>query len=377
MKVLFLDTRPVRRGAQVFINDLKKQFELSGINVRRIYLYREVDFECLPLNDHDEVLDFKDNHWLEKYFFFQPSLYKKLSQQIRDFNPDIILCNGSRTLKYGALVKFLSPELKSKWIYRVIDSAKYWNNKPFTSFIYRVFIISAMDAAVGVSNKSLSEMKSHYGFVKPSVVIPRAVDIDYFTGFKPEGDLRKKFKIENNSFILLFLGNFTKQKRPDRFIQILAGLRSMIPNLHGLMVGDGPLKNDIIREAKKLNIENYITLAGYQQDVRPYISISNLLVLTSDTEGMPGVVLEAAALKKASVCSDVGGIREFIDNPSIGSVLDDTSITSFLNEINRLFVQEKLILEMSHNAFLQVSNKYCLQVVSGNYLKFFNSILFK
>ena len=67
LSILFLDTRPVRRGAQVFIHELKKQFDQSGITVRRIYLYREDIFECLPLDDKDRVLDFRDNHWMEKW----------------------------------------------------------------------------------------------------------------------------------------------------------------------------------------------------------------------------------------------------------------------------------------------------------------------
>jgi hypothetical protein len=46
LKIMFLDTRPVRRGAQVFVHELKKQFETAGSIVQRIFLYKEVHFEC-------------------------------------------------------------------------------------------------------------------------------------------------------------------------------------------------------------------------------------------------------------------------------------------------------------------------------------------
>lgn len=374
LSILFLDTRPVRRGAQVFIQELKKQFEQSDINVRRIYLYREDDFECLPLNERDQVLNFKDNHWKEKWFFFQPALYKKLAREIREFNPDIILCNGSRTLKYAALVKRLSPEVRAKWIYRVIDSARYWNNKTLTALIYRLFIIPAMDAAVGVSKQSLNDMVQHYRFKKPVISIPRAVDIDFYTSFQLPLGLRLNLGINEQAFVVLFLGNFTHQKRPDRFIEIIAEVRKMHPQIHGLMVGDGPLKKQMELLSQDLQVSHNITFTGYQQDVRSFIAMSDLLMLTSDTEGMPGVVLEAAAMNKITIAGPVGGVAEFIDNNYNGFIVAALKNEKFAEKLKQIISDKDSLGRISIAAAEKVRNEFSIQKIYESYSGFFKDI---
>lgn len=371
---MFLDTRPVRRGAQVFVHELKKQFETAGSIVQRIFLYKEVHFECLPLNHNDQVLDFKDNHWMEKYLFFQPALLLELSEQISQFNPDVILCNGSRTLKYAALVKRFNPDLNAKWVYRVIDSAQYWNRNPIVVWTYRKFIISAMDAAVGVSNKSLQEMKVHYLFDKPSIAIPRAIDIPHFSNFFPDMDLRKNWRIAEGAFVVLFLGNFTKQKRPDRFVEVIRTVKEKYPQVHGLMVGDGPLKNDTVRIIQQAGLEYAFTFTGYQQDVRPFIDMSDLLMLTSDTEGMPGVVLEAAAMSKMTITSDVGGILDFLISGENGLVVSQKNVSEFADNLIQLIENPTRINQLARRASANVTIGFGVEEIAIRYLDFFKKL---
>ena len=123
LRVLFLDTRPIRRGAQVFVQELKQRFSQEGHHVRRIFLYEEQKYEQLPLDEYDLVMPFRDNHFFEKIPTIHPLLVYKLGRAIKDFTPDVILCNGSRTLKYAAVVKRSFTGISANWIYRVIDSA--------------------------------------------------------------------------------------------------------------------------------------------------------------------------------------------------------------------------------------------------------------
>jgi glycosyltransferase involved in cell wall biosynthesis len=370
MKILLLDTRPVRRGAQVFLQELKKQFVSSGVTIYRIFLYQESSFECLPMDQTDLVLDFKDNHWMEKYLFFQPSLFLQLSKQVKQFNPDVILCNGSRTLKYAALVKRFNPAFKAKWVYRVIDSAQYWNRSPMVVWTYKKFIISAMDAAVGVSNKSLQEMKVHYQFKNPSIAIPRAVDIPHFSNFVPDPDLRKSWGIAGESFVVLFLGNFTRQKRPDRFVEVIRTVREKFPQVHGLMVGDGPLKTDTIRIIQQLGLDDAFTFTGYQQDVRPFISICDVLMLTSDTEGMPGVVLEAAAMGRSTISGAVGGVDEFLKSGENGIITPTLEVPSFVDAVEKLLVNKDVLHGMGTAAIDTVASRFAVQEISNHYINF-------
>jgi glycosyltransferase involved in cell wall biosynthesis len=356
---------------------LKNRFSLEGIPVRRIFLYEEKKYEQLPLDENDLVLPFRDNHFFEKIPTIQPQLVKALAREIRIFVPDVILCNGSRTLKYAAVVKKCYPSIKAKWVYRVIDSAFFWNKRLLTKYYYKHFVVASMDGAVGVSQKSLDEMIQHYGFNKPSVYIPRAIDVDYFANFQHAEGARDKIGIPSDAFVLLFLGNFTRQKRPDRFIEIINGLQKDLPQVHGLMVGDGPLKNDAVKLVEKSELHEKITFAGYQQDVRPWISMSDILLLTSDTEGMPGVVLEAAAMKKCTVSNDVGGIREVISDNENGFIVLNGNVHAFISKICDLNYSEDLKLKYEDAIFNSVFYKNRIDKILDSYFDFFNKIRFE
>lgn len=373
-RVLFLDTRPIRRGAQVFVHELKQRFSAEGIPVKRIFLYEENKYEQLVLDENDLVMPFKEDHFFEKIPTVHPSLVMRLANEIKSFSPDIILCNGSRTLKYAAVVKKCYPSIKSKWVYRVIDSAVYWNRSSITQFYYRYFVIPAMDGAVGVSQKSLNEMFHHYGFKKPSVRIPRAIDVEYFSKFIPEDNSREKVGIKPDSFVLLFLGNFTKQKRPDRFLNIIYELQKQIPNVHGLMVGDGVLRGEVDDQITRLGLDERVTCVGYQRDVRPWIAMSNVLLLTSDTEGMPGVVLEAGAMKKITISSNVGGVGEVIENGKNGYVILDKSLERFAEIIVKVFRDENIITRLAAAIFNNIISSYNINYICSLYLSFFESI---
>lgn len=374
LSVLFLDTRPIRRGAQIFVQEIKHRFSQEGYQVKRIFLYKEKNYEQLSLDECDLVMPFRDGHFFEKIPTVHPLLVYKLGKAIKAFSPDVILCNGSRTLKYAAVLKICFPGISAKWIYRVIDSAVYWNKRSLTQLYYRHFVIPAMDGAVGVSQKSLEEMIAHYGFKKPSVCIPRAIDVDHFSKYKPEINARENAGISNDAFVLLFLGNFTTQKRPDRFIQIIHGLQNDIPNIHGLMVGDGYLKVEIEEQVKQFKIQERITYVGYQRDVRPWIAMSDVLLLTSDSEGMPGVVLEAGAMKTSTISSCVGGIKEVISDKENGFLVMNGDINEFIAKILELKQSSELRYKFERGIFESVNYRYSLDTIFINYKNFFKTI---
>jgi glycosyltransferase involved in cell wall biosynthesis len=326
------------------------------------------------LDENDLVMPFKEDHFFEKIPTVHPLLVMRVAKEIMSFSPDIILCNGSRTLKYAAFVKKCYPSIKSKWVYRVIDSALYWNRRSITQLYYRHFVIPAMDAAVGVSQNSLDEMIAHYGFKKPSVCIPRAIDLDHFSNYVPNELARENAGISKDAFVLLFLGTFTQQKRPDRFLDIIAGLNKYMPNVHGLMVGDGNLRKALELKAIRLGIQNQITYTGYQHDVRPYISMSDMLLLTSDTEGMPGVVLEAAALNVPTITGDVGGVKDFVLNGVNGLIVDWNSFGETLNNIYQIITLNHIIYSYGFEAKKRVQKNYSLNKIANSYIKFFLTI---
>jgi glycosyltransferase involved in cell wall biosynthesis len=373
LRILFLDTKPIRRGAQVFLHDLYTHFNKSGIVIKRIYLYNNDSSISLPLNEADEILYGNEKHLFEKYLTIHPWLLLRLIKSISKFQPDIILLNGSKTLKYGALSKILSAG-KYKLVYRVIDSPTFWNTSFFTKFYYKKLIVPIIDAAVGVSHASLKDMKALYHFTKPSTVIHRAVNFKSFSNVYSKEVVQKELGIEPNNQVLIFIGNLTSQKRPDRFIEIVKRVALTNKNVQAIILGDGPLRNDTEKGIVEAGLQSIIKMAGYKEDVGPYIAVSDLLLLTSDTEGLPGIVPEAGFFKVPAIASNVGGIAECIEDGITGFIIEKNEIDLFVEKTLFVLQSDKIRNEMGEKAQTLALKDFDIINIAENYLDFFKML---
>lgn len=373
MRILFLDTKPIRRGAQIFVHALSDELNNLGVVTKRLYLFSHADSVKLSLNDEDEVLGADEKNWTEKYLTIQPRLLSKLINSIDKFNPDIILLNGSKTLKYGALAKVFSKN-KFQLVYRVIDSPKFWNRSVLTKIYYRKLIIPKIDAAVGVSQASLNDMIELYHFLKPSIVIHRAVNFETFANCASKTTNREQLGLSNDAFVVLFLGNLTVQKRPDRFIEIIKMLSSRINNINAIIVGDGPLRYDMEKAIKESGIQSVIKLFGYQANVGPFISASDILLLTSDTEGLPGIVPEAGYFNVPTMAAEVGGVAECIANNQSGIIIDRSDIEQFVEKSIYLFKNPDVRMNMGAAAHKIAMNHFDIKMITNRYFDFFKKL---
>ncbi|WP_075352570.1 glycosyltransferase family 4 protein [Algoriphagus marinus] len=373
MKILFIDTEPIRRGAQIFVSELSLFLGQNGEDCKVIYLYQKADRadKGISLSEASKILDGDKDDFSEKFPGLNSALVKRLLLEIKEFSPDVILANGSRTLKYAAAARqFYSG--KCTWIARWIDDASFWNPGTASKFVYRKLIMSQFDATIGVSQASLNSMIRHYDFKKPSQVIHRAFDLEKFKGAPSREAARRDLGIGKTDEVLLFLGNLTAQKRPDRFLEIIQKLIQTRPQLKALVVGDGDLGVSI--KSPISNLQSQIFFFGYQQDVSPYLAAADLLILTSDTEGLPGVVLEAGYFSVPTVATEVGGIRECLIDGESGILIPDRSIEEFVREIDFLLSDSSRLQLMGKKAKDMVLENFRMEEVARKYLSFFRGL---
>lgn len=371
MKIYLLDTSPIRRGAQVFLDDLANGLEEEGFSTRKAYLYKASSSVTLTIRKQDVVLGFSASSLLEKFPTFNPRLLYRVAKDIEDFSPDVILFNGSRTLKYAAWLRVLGLVAKVKFVGRFIDDAIFWNQNPLKRRIYQ-FWLNQLDAIVGVSLASLNSLINHYDFQKKSVVIHRAFDFSKFEDAAAKVEARKSLGLAENDDVLLFLGNLTQQKRPDRFIEIVRKLSQSRPNLKALIVGGGDLEVNL--KSQFSNLSSQVFFAGYQSDVSPYLVASDLLILTSVTEGLPGVILEAAHFEVPAVASIVGGMEECLIDGETGFLISDFSVSGFCEKIDYILDHPEMKCSMGEKARSFVHENFQMKKVTNQYIDFFNSL---
>jgi glycosyltransferase involved in cell wall biosynthesis len=123
---------------------------------------------------------------------------------------------------------------------------------------------------------------------------------------------RDRLDIREHQRVLLCVGRLSKEKGHADLISAVARLleRGLNPPIRLLLVGEGPERPRLERLCRAQLPENVVTLAGYQEDVRPYFSAADVFVLPSHSEGTPNVLLEAMAMGVPVVATSVGGVPD-------------------------------------------------------------------
>jgi glycosyltransferase involved in cell wall biosynthesis len=144
----------------------------------------------------------------------------------------------------------------------------------------------------------------------------------------------RKGKVRQNEYLTVgFLGRFSTEKNPLLFLEI-AGKMQRNSNLEFIIGGEGPMSAQIEREVKKLsNTKNY----GYVLDSRKFMEEVDVLVITSEVEGIPLVVMEALSLGIPVISTNVGGLSEILEDKKSGILWNGgiSEIVAFLDDLTR------------------------------------------
>ncbi len=163
-------------------------------------------------------------------------------------------------------------------------------------------------------SRALLEKAKSFGYSgQNATVIPNGYDPDVF---KPmdKNTVRKELGIyKENTHYVGFVGNLIPIKRADKLPEIFDKIAKELPNTRFLIVGDGALRDKILKEMKGLDV----VFAGRvpQVEVAKYMNAMDVMVLPSRNEGWPCVVLEAQACGTCVIGSSNGGIPEAIGFP--------------------------------------------------------------
>lgn len=152
-----------------------------------------------------------------------------------------------------------------------------------------------------------------------------------------------------------FIGRVTKIKRPDRFLDVVAELKSQDSKLHFIVAGAGELL-DYCKERSSME-DLPVTFLGWREDVETVLAASDLVLLTSDNEGTPLSLIQAGMAHLPIVATNVGSINEIVIDGETG-FLTDLSTSSLAQSVNRLSSSNALRVEMGSKAHEYTMKRY-------------------
>ena len=375
MRVLQLVQRPQRRGAEVFAYELSQQLRALGDSVRTVYLYDYEGSVPLPVETGDVCLGHDSAAVGERIPGIQLSLLQRVIHEIHRFQPDIVQANGGRTVKYGAMAKIAAGRA-APWrlVYRNIDMPKFWNVRWHSRIAYRKVFMPSVDGVIGVSSASLEQAIELYELSVPRLAIRNGIDTRKLDGLPTRDEVRNRIGASERDLILLFLGSLVPQKRPDRFVRVLESVAGLLNNVSGWMVGDGPMKSEILQMIETTQMQDKCKLLGYQERVGEFIRGADLLIMTSDTEGIPAVALEAGYLGVPVVATNVGALSECVENGITGVLVGEPFEAGLVKAIVDLASRVELRRALGRNGEAFVRQKFTMEVVGSEYRDFYAAI---
>ncbi|MDG6998884.1 MAG: glycosyltransferase family 4 protein [Nitrososphaerota archaeon] len=149
------------------------------------------------------------------------------------------------------------------------------------------------------------------------VVIPSAVSLsEYATDQQIRREVRENLRIDEGAIVFGFVGRLSPEKNPTTLVNAFVRASNSRSDIRLLVVGTGPLENDLKSICKTNHIEDRVIFTGARRDVPSLLQAIDVYVIPSYTEGSPLSLLEAMASGKAIIASNIPSIREVLDEES-------------------------------------------------------------
>lgn len=160
----------------------------------------------------------------------------------------------------------------------------------------------------------------------------------------PEKDLvqkeRKRLGIESDFKVIGTVAKLREEKGTRYFIESAVKVLEIFPKTILLIAGDGPLMEELKNLSDRLGIADRVVFAGFRNDIPLILSIIDIFVVPSITEGSPLALMEAMAMGKPIVATNVGGIVEILKDGDTGLLVPSRDPEAIAGKIVHLFRNE-------------------------------------
>jgi glycosyltransferase involved in cell wall biosynthesis len=204
------------------------------------------------------------------------------------------------------------------------------------------------------------------------------IDIHYFSPevipAKEKENLRKALQLEPSDFVYVFVGRLVGDKGINELVAAFKNLSSA--NVKLLLVGPYEKELDALKAATLQEIEqnkNILTV-GFQQDIRPYFSISDALVFPSYREGFPNVVMQAGAMGLPSIVSNINGCNEIVVEGKNGTIIAAKDTEAIFRAMKKMLSDSEYRSALEANAREMIVSRYEQKVVWEAILAEYKSI---
>ncbi len=348
--VLHVIPTPLARGAQREARALADELDRPGVRAHRVLCLFEGPAEvepdltlAVPDGDHPGV----GYNW---------RAVPRLRAALARLDPVCVVAHGGEPLKY--LVPAMAGR-RRPLAYYAIGTYGASAGRSVQVAVWRR-LLTRVDVVAAEGDEVAEECTRLLGVPESKVtMIPNGRDPAVFHP-RPGGRT-------DDRPVVAFVGALTPGKRPHRFVEAVAALRTRGLGFRAVLIGDGALRPVIEAPAREADIE----MLGSRSDVAELLGRSDVMVFPSrpQGEGMPGVLIEGGLSALPIVATDVPGVRTVIDDGTTGFVLAVEDLEGMVAALARLLEEPDLRRTMGEAARTRCVEHFSIGAVGSSWLR--------
>lgn len=178
-------------------------------------------------------------------------------------------------------------------------------------------------------------------------------------------ELKKHLNLSISDFVFVFVGRLVADKGINEMVEAFKAINQKHPKSKLLLVGDYEVDLDPLSSLtlNEIQANNSIITVGFQNDVRPYLAISDALIFPSYREGFPNVVMQAGAMGLPAIVSNINGCNEIIVEGQNGTIIPVKDTAAIIQKMELLMTDEDYFNKLKSNAREMIVRRYEQKVV--------------
>ncbi len=192
------------------------------------------------------------------------------------------------------------------------------------------------------------------------ILIRNGIDLSRFAPVREPEQKRRELGLEDVSAVIGTVARLHRQKGLQFFLPAVRLVRDKFAGVTALIAGGGELRTRLERQSRRLGLEGTVIFLGERNDISDLLSISDVFVLPSLWEGLPYAIVEAAALAKPIVATDIDGVREVIRDGETGCLVPPGDSSRLAEAILGLLSDKEKAMRLGTKAQEQIPSQFAI-----------------
>jgi glycosyltransferase involved in cell wall biosynthesis len=368
MRVLHVLATGDRRGAEMFASDLIRYLNTSGIEQRVAVIHGG---EPVAAGYEAPRIFLGANGRGAPGLRMDLASIRRLRRALATFRPDLIHAHGGEPFKYSL---FASPGGRPPILYRRIGEFPDFATRGLRRFGHAT-LMRRSHRIVAVAEAIRQETLRTFGVPADKVVtIPRGVDPERTDPKAGRSATRGVLGIAPEAPVMLSLGALTAEKAPLTHVAVAERIHRTLPTLRHLVAGDGPLRADVEAAARERGLADVVMTLGNRADVGDLLAASDVMLLASIREGMPGCLIEAGIAGLPVVASDVAGVPEVVEDGVTGAVVPAGDVEALADRATEILTDPNLRARLGDAAKVRCREAFAIDRVAARYVEVYREM---